>query len=125
VIIRNFLESVLFKENDLAAIKEATTNLAQGIITTKQFKELILNSRLTILDELAKVVELYAQNLKTKENENLNANEILTLTQENQRLRDELQEHKQLLSDIIPRIERLEQISSASNRDTLLDSFET
>ncbi|MFX0011383.1 MAG: hypothetical protein ACFE9R_13800 [Candidatus Hermodarchaeota archaeon] len=99
----NLLEQFVFNSENLNLVKTAIAKLISGEITEAQLKEQILFARISMMKEIVQLFIVY----NTKHEK-----EKKSLTQQ-------VAEYKELLTTIIPRLERLEQtlipISSENN----------
>ncbi|MFW9949458.1 MAG: hypothetical protein ACFFKA_04970 [Candidatus Thorarchaeota archaeon] len=116
-VISNLLEQFIFNPDDLTKIKEAIVKHKTGEITSKELKELLLTSRLTILKETSKLFPFYAdkrfkgaydQNDRIPSSQENLSKALATANLKIQQLTQQLQERDQLLQELVPRIQQLE-----------------
>jgi hypothetical protein len=110
LVLHNLLEQFILNPDDLEKIKIKIKQHAMGDLTSTQLKEYILQSRLTMLDNLKQLFPFYAQRQNANVNErNHEKNDInIKHNEDIAHLRQQIQEREELLNTLIPRIIALE-----------------
>ena len=103
-ILKGLVEKVLFHQDNLNVLKTKITQLSRNEISQKEMKQLILNQRASMLDEILELFPFYIK--KIQENRNSRTNSSNSDTSE---LEKKLREREELLELVARRIEGLVQ----------------
>jgi hypothetical protein len=101
---RTLLEQFMFKAENLSLVKTAIAKLVRGEINETQLKEQILYARLSMMKEVIRLFIIHKGRYEEK---------IEGLTQQ-------VGDYKELLKNIIPRLELLEQTISPTSSNIIL-----
>ena len=106
--IEQLLEKIIFNENELERLKIAIKNSTEGKTSARELKQLILQCRVRILEDIAAFIFFIKKaQIKDKVNSENNRNQpILSIDVESQ-LREEISEKNELLETVAQRINRL------------------
>jgi len=102
--LSNSLEKIVFNENDFNKLKQTINDLTLGLIEPKILKEIIINSRFRLLEELLEFFPFYL-----KRDSFQNSVEEFTKDSENPdpRLIEELKEKDEFLQELGNRIDNI------------------
>ncbi len=106
--IEQIVEKIIFKENELERLKIAIKNSTEGKTSARELKQLILQCRGRILEDIAAFI-FFIKKAQFKDKVNLENNRnqpILSIDVESQ-LREEISEKNELLETVAQRINRL------------------
>ena len=100
----NSLEKIIFNENDFNNLKQTINDLTLGLVEPKKLKEIIINSRYRLLEELLEFFPFYL-----KHNNFQHSMEGFTKESENPdpHLIEELKEKDDLLQELGNRIDNI------------------
>ena len=103
-ILKGLVEKVIFSGDNLNLLKIKITQLSRNEITPKEMKQLILNQRATMLDEILELFPFFIKNLQENDNSRAKSSDINTSD-----LEQKLGEREELLELVARRIQGLVQ----------------
>jgi len=103
-ILKGLVEKVLFDQDNLNLLKIKITQLSQNEISQKKMKQLILNQRAIMLDEILELFPFFIKKIQEDGNSRTNLSDI-----NNSELEKKLREREELLVLVARRIEGLVQ----------------
>lgn len=103
-ILKGLVEKVIFSGDNLNLLKIKITQLSRDEITPKEMKQLILNQRATMLDEILELFPFFIKNLQENDNSRTISSDINTSD-----LEQKLGEREELLELVAKRIQGLVQ----------------
>jgi len=127
-ILKGLVEKVIFSGDNLNLLKIKITQLSRDEITPKEMKQLILNQRATMLDEILELFPFFIKKLQESDNSRTASSDINTSD-----LEQKLGEREELLELVARRIQGLVQgklaiekkeVSNFNDDDTKLFSIE-
>jgi len=102
--LSNSLEKIIFDENDFNKLKQTINDLSLGLIEPKKLKEVIINSRFRLLEELLEFFPFYLKHDNIQHS-------VEEFTKESEssdpRLNEELKEKDELLQELGNRIDNI------------------
>ena len=112
--LSNSLEKIIFNENDFNNLKQTINDLTLGLIEPKKLKEIIINSRFRLLEELLEFFPFYL-----KRDSFQNSVEEFTKESENPDLSliEELKEKDEFLQELGFRIDNIFNKLKSKNND--------
>ena len=103
-ILKGLVEKVIFDQDNLNLLKIKITQLSRDEITPKEMKQLILNQRGMMLDEILELFPFFIKSLQISDNSRMNSSDI-----DSPELKQKLGEREELLELIAKRIQGLVQ----------------
>lgn len=101
--LSNSLEKIIFDENDLNKLKQTINDLTLGLIEPKKLKEIIINSRFRLLEELLEFFPFYLKH----DNFQHSVEEFTNESDLDPCLNEELKEKDELLQELGNRIDKI------------------
>jgi len=106
--IEQLLEKIIFDENELERLKIAIKNSTEGKTSARELKQLILQCRGRILEDIAAFIFFFKKaQIKNKINSENNRNQPILSPDVESQLREEISEKNELLETVAQRINRL------------------
>jgi len=104
-ILKGLVEKVIFDQDNLNSLKTKITQLSRDEISPKEMKQLILNQRAVMLDEILELFPFFIKKLQENENSTAKSSNSYMLSELEQKFR----EREELLELIAKRIQGLVQ----------------
>jgi hypothetical protein len=101
-ILKGLVEKVLFHQDNLNVLKTKITQLSRNEISQKEMKQLILNQRAMMLDEIIELFPFFIKKIQENGNSRTNSSDIDT-----SELEKKIREREELLELVARRIEGL------------------
>ena len=101
-ILKGLVEKVIFSGDNLNLLKIKISQLSRDEITPKEMKQLILNQRATMLDEILELFPFFFKKLQENDNSRTNSSDINISD-----LEQKLGEREELLELVARRIQGL------------------
>ena len=102
--LSNSLEKIIFNENDFNNLKQTINDLTLGLIEPKKLKEIIINSRFRLLEELLEFFPFYLKH----DGFQLSVEEFTKVSENpDPRLIEELKEKDEFLQELGNRIDNI------------------
>jgi hypothetical protein len=102
--LSNSLEKIIFDENDFNKLKQTINDLTLGLIEPKKLKEIIINSRFRLLEELLEFFPFYLKHDNFQHSVEEYAKESVN---PDSRLIEELKEKDEFLQELGNRINNI------------------
>lgn len=103
-ILKGLVEKVIFDQDSLNLLKIKITQLSRDEISPKEMKQLILNQRAMMLDEILELFPYFIKNLQVNDNSRTQSSDI-----NKSELEQKLGEREELLELVAKRIQGLVQ----------------
>jgi len=103
-ILKGLAEKVIFDRDKLNLLKTKITQLSRNEISPKEMKQVILNQRVLILDEIIELFPFFIKNLQESNNSRSESIDIST-----SELKQKLGEREELLELVAKRIQGIVQ----------------
>ena len=103
-ILKGLVEKVIFEQDNLNLLKLKINQLSRDEITPKEMKQIILNQRAMMLEEILELFPFFIKNLHQEDNSRTKSNDNNTSV-----LEQKLGEREELLEIVAHRIQSLVQ----------------
>ena len=121
-VLTNFgqiVEKIVFDEDELEKLKIAIKNFTQGKTSAKELKNLLLQCRGRMVEDMTDYVLFIAKKIATEKAKELTPSTSLSPSQIESQLREEIEEKNELLETVAIRVNNL--VSQLINKETFED----
>jgi len=105
--IEQIVEKIIFNKSELEQLKIAIKNFSLGKINSKELKQLLLQCRGRMVEEVTDFVLFIPGRFKKKQVEKNQEQQLISSTNVESQLRKEIEEKNELLETVAERVNRL------------------
>ena len=113
--IEQIVEKIIFNKSELEQLKIAIKNFSLGKINSKELKQLLLQCRGRMVDEVTDFVLFIPGRFKNRQVEKNQEQQLISSTKVEFQLRREIEEKNELLETVAERVNRL--VSKLGNKE--------
>lgn len=113
--IEQIVEKIIFNKSELEQLKIAIKNFSLGKINSKELKQLLLQCRGRMVDEVTDFVLFIPGRFKNRQVEKNQEQQLISSTKVEFQLRKEIEEKNELLETVAERVNRL--VSKLGNKE--------
>jgi len=113
--IEQIVEKIIFNKSELDQLKIAIKNFSLGKINSKELKQLLLQCRGRMVDEVTDFVLFIPGRFKNRQVEKNQEQQLISSTKVESQLRKEIEEKNELLETVAERVNRL--VSKLGNKE--------